>query len=87
MSQTRKFIRDAWRLWSVKLAALVAVLTTIIAGNQTIALGLVYFLPDGLWRWVVAGGIGIVVFVIPAATRLVKQTKPEQTDGTDTEQN
>jgi len=73
--------RQAWKLWSVKLAALTAILAAIVASNQTIALGLIYFLPDGPWRVVAGIGIGLVVFVIPTITRLMKQSKLEKPDG------
>lgn len=69
--------RQAWKLWSVKLAALTAILAAIVASNQTIALGLVYFLPEGPWRVVAGIGIGLVVFVIPTVVRLVKQGKAD----------
>lgn len=69
--------RQAWKLWSVKLAALTAILAAIVASNQTIALGLVYFLPEGPWRVVAGVGIGLVVFVIPTVVRLVKQGKSD----------
>lgn len=69
--------RQAWKLWSVKLAALTAILAAIVASNQTIALGLVYFLPEGPWRVVAGIGIGLVVFVIPTVVRLVKQGKSD----------
>jgi len=69
--------RQAWKLWSVKLAAITAILAAIVASNQTIALGLVYFLPEGPWRVVAGIGIGLVVFVIPTVVRLVKQGKSD----------
>jgi len=72
-----KELRAAWKLWSVKLAALTAILAAIVASNQTIALGLVYFLPEGPWRVVAGVGIGLVVFVIPTVVRLVKQGKSD----------
>jgi len=76
-----KELRAAWKLWSIKLAAVAAILATVIASNQSIALGLVYFLPDGPWRIVAGIGIGLVVFVIPTITRLMKQSKLEKPDG------
>lgn len=67
--------RQAWKMWSVKLAAVTALLATILAGNQSIALGLIYFLPDGPLRILVAVIIGVVVFVVPVVARLVSQPK------------
>ncbi len=70
-------LREAWKLWSVKLAAVAGILAAVIASNQSIALGLVYFLPEVPWRIVTAIGIGIVVFVIPTITRMAKQGKKD----------
>lgn len=67
--------RQAWKMWSVKLAAVTALLATILAGNQSIALGLIYFLPDGPLRILVAIAIGVIVFVVPVLTRLISQPK------------
>lgn len=65
--------RHAWRLASVRLAALVAILAGIITANPSLALGLIAFLPGGFWRVVVAIGVSIVVFVIPTLTRVLKK--------------
>lgn len=73
--------RHAWKMWSIRIAAVAAILAGVIASNQSIALGLVYFLPDGPWRVVAGIGIGLVVFVIPTVARLVKQEKLEKPDG------
>lgn len=73
--------RQAWKLWSIRIAAIAAILAGVIASNQSIALGLVYFLPEGPWRVVAGIGIGLVVFVIPTVARLVKQEKLEKPDG------
>lgn len=72
--------RQAWKMWSVKLAAVTGIITTIMASNQTIALGLIHFLPDGPLRIVVAALIGLVVFVIPTALRLIQQPKLSKCD-------
>jgi hypothetical protein len=71
-------IKEAWKLGSIKLAAVAGVLAAIMASNQTIALGLVYFLPDGPLRVLVAVLIGVVVFVIPTATRLLGKEKKDE---------
>lgn len=80
-------VRQAWKMWSIRLAAVAGIVAGIIAANQSIALGLVYFLPDGIWRVIAGIAIGLVVFVIPTITRLVKQRKLEKTDVSATEQN
>jgi hypothetical protein len=72
--------RQAWKMWSVKLAAVTGLMAALVASNQTIALGLIYFLPEGPLRLVVAGAIGLVVFVIPTALRLLQQPKLSKTD-------
>lgn len=69
-------IRQAWKLGSVKMAAVAGVIATILASNQTIALGLIYFLPDGKMRLLVAGLIGLVVFVIPTIKTMLER-KPD----------
>ena len=74
-------------MWSIRLAALAGILAGIIASNQSIALGLVYFLPEGIWRVVAGVGIGFIVFVIPTIVRLVKQKKLEKTNVSANQQN
>lgn len=66
-------IRNTWKLGSVKLAALAGVLATILASNQSIALGLIYFLPVGPLRIVVAIAIGLIVFVIPTVRTMLER--------------
>lgn len=80
-------VRHAWKMWSIRIAAIAGILAGVIASNQSIALGLVYFLPEGKWRIVAGAGIGLVVFVIPTLARLMKQQKLEKTDVSATEQN
>jgi hypothetical protein len=90
MGEAMKIIeeaRQAWKLWSIRIAAIAGIVAGIIASNQSIALGLVYFLPEGIWRIVAGAGIGLVVFVIPTLARLMKQQKLEKTDVSATEQN
>lgn len=74
-------LRSMWKLWSVRLAAITGILAAILASNQSIALGLVYFLPNGPLRIVAAFGIGVIVFVIPTITRLMRQKKLEKPNG------
>lgn len=73
-------LRSAWKLWSVKLAGLVAIVAGLLAANPDIAIGLIYFLPDGPWRVVIAIAVSVIVFVIPTITRMVKQPKLDKTD-------
>ena len=74
-------IRQAWKLGSVKLAALAGVLATILASNQSIALGLVYFLPVGPLRIVAAVAIGLVVFVIPTLRTMIERKNEAENGG------
>lgn len=74
-------IRQAWKLGSVKLAALAGVLATILASNQSIALGLVYFLPVGPLRIVAAVAIGLVVFVIPTLRTMIERKNEVENGG------
>lgn len=75
-----KLIEDwkrAPRLGSVQLAAFAGVLAAIITANQGLALGLVGMLPQGKLRIFAAAAIGLVVFVIPALSRILqKAPKP-----------
>lgn len=74
-------IRSAWKLGSVKLAALAGVLATILASNQSIALGLIYFLPVGPLRIVAAVAIGLVVFVIPTIKTVLERKNEAENGG------
>lgn len=65
--------REAWRWWSVQLAALFAILAGLLTANPGLVLGLVGMLPSGLWRWAIAALIAIIVFVIPTLARLWQQ--------------
>lgn len=73
--------RSAWKLGSVKLAALAGVLATILASNQSIALGLIYFLPVGPLRIVAAVAIGLVVFVIPTIKTMIERKNEAENGG------
>ena len=70
-----KEARQAWKLSSVRLAAFVSVMAGIITANQSLALGLIYFLPDGRLRIVAAVGVTIIMFVVPVFFRLTRLTK------------
>ncbi len=74
-------IRSAWKLGSVKLAAVAGVLATILASNQSIALGLIYFLPVGPLRIVAAVAIGLVVFVIPTIKTMIERKNEAENGG------
>lgn len=73
--------QDAWRLASVRLAAIVAVITGALTGHPELLLGLLPYLPDGPWRIVASGFIAAIVFIVPTLTRLLqKKPCPEGTE-------
>lgn len=66
--------RRAWRLYSVRLAAVAGVLATGLSVAPGLLTWLVdEFLPYGPWRIAVSVLIGLVVFVIPTVVRLMPQ--------------
>lgn len=75
--------RTAWRMWSVRLAAVAGILATILSANPALLLGLIAFMPDGALRYVAAAAVGAVVFIIPTITRLAQQSKLEKPNGKD----
>lgn len=73
--------------WGVRLAAIAGTLTTIIASNQDLLIGLIAFLPSGYARLLAAVGLGVAVFGVPTITRLLqdKLTGNADDDATDAE--
>lgn len=70
--------RNWWKRWSVKLAAAIGVLSTLLVANQSFALSLLNALPaGGFARILVAVCVGIVVFVVPTLAVLLRQDKPD----------
>lgn len=66
--------RAWWKLHSVKLAALMGILTGIITENQTLVLGIIGMIPtDPLLRAAFAVGAGALVFLVPTIARLWPQ--------------
>lgn len=62
--------RTWWKLHSVKLAALMGILTGIITENQTLVLGIIGIIPtDPVMRAMFAGGVGALVFFVPVIVR------------------
>lgn len=72
--------QTAFKLWSIRLAALAAVLAGVFTAAPGLLLGLLAYLPDGPWRTVCAVLIGVVTFVIPAWSRLAAQPKLSKDD-------
>lgn len=69
--------RSAWRLGSVQLAALVGIIAGVLSANPVIVIGLLTIMPQGgLMQIVAAVGVALIVFAIPAATRLLRKTPP-----------
>jgi len=69
-----------WRMWSVRLAAFAGVLAAYLAENPDDTEALLALLPDGPLRVLASVGIGLLVFGVPAATRLAKQPTKENDD-------
>lgn len=65
--------RGAWRWWSVRIAGIAAIIAGVLTAHPSLLLGLIAMLPGGVWRNVMAAGVGLVVFVIPTLARLWKQ--------------
>lgn len=77
-----------FRLRSIQLAAVFAVITGVLVANPVIVIGLITLLPTGPLLYLVAAGVAVFVFVIPALTRLWQQGSPpcpeeEATDAAD----
>ncbi|KPL67400.1 hypothetical protein SZ64_04335 [Erythrobacter sp. SG61-1L] len=62
-----------WRFWSIRIAAIAAIVAGVLTAHPTLLLGLIGFLPNGIWRTALAAGVSLVVFVIPTLARLWKQ--------------
>lgn len=69
--------RSAWKLGSVQLAAAVAAISFVLTLNPAILIGLITFIPAGPLQWATAAFVALFVFVIPAASRLLRKTPPE----------
>jgi len=67
--------RQAWRMASVQLAAAAAILAGVLTANPHLALGLIAFIPPGPLRYLLAAGVGLVVFALPTIARLWHQPK------------
>lgn len=71
-----EWIEGGWRcLWakgSVKLAAIFGVLVATLLANYGLLLGLIAFMPDGPLRYLVAGVIGFIAFIVPSIARGLK---------------
>lgn len=62
-----------WRFWSVRIAAIAAIVAGVLTASPGLLLGLIGMLPQGIWRTVIAGAVSLVVFVIPTLARIWKQ--------------
>ena len=85
LTKTRACLTDAWKYWSVKLAALPAVIIAFFAASpdQMIAVaGMVAgIMPHGIAKWVVVALVGIASWAIPTLVRMLPQPKLDTTDG------
>jgi len=74
--------RSAWRMASIRLAAAISALVTVLSGNPDLLLGIINFMPaDPVDRALMAVGVGLLAFFGPSALGLWRQTddtnKPE----------
>jgi hypothetical protein len=69
--------KKAYKFSSVQLAAFAAIIATIIAANQSLALSLIAMLPEGPMRTVAAALVGALVFVVPALARVIEKCKSD----------
>lgn len=69
------WVIDLKRAWSVRLAAMFAVVAGVLTASPVIAIGLIDFLPRGTLRIVIAVFVAVVVFVIPVLTKWWPQPK------------
>lgn len=65
-----------WRMWSVRLAALVGLVVAYLAATPSDAQKLLNLLPDGPLRVLASVGLGLLVFATATGARLAKQ-KPK----------
>lgn len=65
-------VRQCWRWWSVRMAALAGVMAGALVAQPQILTGLVAYVP-AQWRPVASALAGIVVFAAPTIARLVQQ--------------
>lgn len=74
-----------WRLYSVKLAAFVSAATAVLTANPELVTGLIAVIPvEPLPRLIMAGGVGVFVFLIPIIARVWPQNV-EKSDGDETD--
>ena len=72
--------RQAWRLWSVRLAAVAGVLAGYLAAYPAQVQQLVDYVPEQ-WRPAASVLIGFTVFGLPTVLRLIAQPAKENSDG------
>lgn len=70
--------RQAWRWWSVRMAAIAGMVAAALVAQPQILTGLVAYVPEA-WRPAAASLAGIAVFAAPTLVRLLKQGS--QSDG------
>jgi len=67
--------RTAWRMASIRLAAAISALVTLLSSNPDLLLGIINFMPaDPVARALMAVGVGLITFFGPSALRLWRQT-------------
>lgn len=67
-----------YRLASVWLAGVVAIIAGILTANPNLLLGLIGYLPEGNARYIASAVVTLLVFVVPVIVRLWPQPKLEE---------
>lgn len=65
-------VRQAWRWWSVRLAALAGAGAAALVAQPQILTGLVAYVPER-WRPLASALAGVAVFAAPTIARLIQQ--------------
>ncbi|WP_230280279.1 hypothetical protein [Croceicoccus sp. Ery15] len=85
LTKVRACVKDAWKYWSVKFAALPAAIIAFFAASpdQMIAVAgmIAGIMPDGPLKWLVVALVGVASWALPTLLRMLPQPKLEQADG------
>lgn len=71
--------RTAFKMWSMRLNAVASAIIAYLIADPTFLFNVVGFMPEGR-RVALALGIGVLVFILVAITRLVKQENLSATE-------
>jgi hypothetical protein len=65
--------RESWRWASVRLAALVGIVSGVLTASPELLLGLIGFLPEGRLRLGLSVGVALIVFGLPTLVRIFRK--------------